>query len=290
MLGIKENKISRITYYILFLLIIISCKKFGNDNLKVINKLAKPLGELSGITILSDSLLYGINDSGNKNEIFILDQKGNILDKKRIPNSKNIDWEDITYDAHNNLYVGDFGNNKNVRKDLAIYKISGLFDSELNVSKITFYFEDQKKFPPKKKRLRFDVEAMIHLKGYLYLFTKNRIKNDDILTNLYKVPSTSGNHAAQFIGSFKINHDATDFITGATINQTKDKIALLAHSKIWLLSDFNKDPFFDGTITVIDLKHSSQKEGICFKNDSTLLIVDERRTHTKSYLYEYKLQ
>ena len=65
MTGIKENKISNITYIALFLLVIISCKKYGNDNLKVINKLAKPLGELSGITMLSDSLLYGINDSGN---------------------------------------------------------------------------------------------------------------------------------------------------------------------------------------------------------------------------------
>jgi sugar lactone lactonase YvrE len=35
----------------------------------------------------------------------------------------NIDWEDITKDKDGNLYVGDFGNNDNERKDLCIYKI-----------------------------------------------------------------------------------------------------------------------------------------------------------------------
>jgi hypothetical protein len=34
----------------------------------------------------------------------------------------NIDWED-TKDKNGNLYVGDFGNNDNERKDLCIYKI-----------------------------------------------------------------------------------------------------------------------------------------------------------------------
>ncbi|AXT54177.1 hypothetical protein D1818_23965 [Aquimarina sp. BL5] len=258
----------------------------------IINGLSKNIKEISGITkFTSDTLLYAINDSGNDNTLFCLNQKGKIVKKLKIPNSKNVDWEDLAYDHQNNLYIGDFGNNYNNRKDLSIYKVSNIFSDNIEVSKIEFSLEDQKKFPPGKKNKNFDIEAFIYRNGSFYLFTKNRSSKFDGVTKLYKVSDTPGKQIATLIGSYKTCDDSNDcFISGAAINSTADKIALLTYNKIFILSDFKDDNLFNGRIKKIKLNHFSQKEGICFKNDSTLLIVDEKRKNMKGRLYEYRIK
>ncbi len=288
--GIKEIKISHLPYFILLMTLTVSCQQNEVSNLIKINSLSSSIHEISGITILSDNRLYAINDSGNDNTLFSLTQKGKIINTIKITEAKNIDWEDLAYDKEDNIYIGDFGNNNNDRKDLVIYKVSGIIANNVSVSKIEFVLEDQKKFPPKKKNLNFDIEAFIHLNGNLYLFTKNRVKKDIKTTKLYKIPAKPGKYVAKLTGEYETCEDDSDcFITGATINRAEDQIALLTYNKIFLLSDFTKDNLFDGKIQKIKLKHYSQKEGICFKNDSTLFITAEKAKHKKASLYEYAL-
>lgn len=290
MRGIKENKIIRFSYLIFLAAISVNCQKDKKSNLLNIHTFPKTLHEISGITMLSNNRLYAINDSGNENILFCLNAKGEVLQKIKIPETKNIDWEDLAYDQEDNIYIGDFGNNSNSRKDLCIYKISGILSNSISVSKIEFAYEDQKEFPPKKKELNFDVEALIYLENSLYLFTKNRIKKAKGITKLYKIPTTSGQHIAKLIGEYKICKNNSDcFITGAAINKKNDKIVLLTHDKVFLLRDFKGDNLWTGNIQKIKLHHNSQKEGICFKNDSTLFIADEKTGHKKASLYEYQL-
>ncbi|WP_299222862.1 hypothetical protein [uncultured Aquimarina sp.] len=281
-----------ITFFLLLIISLpLSCQKKDNTDLIIINGLSKNVKEISGITkFTSDTLLYAINDSGNDNTLFCLNQKGKIIKKLKIPNSKNIDWEDLAYDHQNNIYIGDFGNNYNNRKDLVIYKVSGISSDDIEVSKTEFILEDQKKFPPGKKNKNFDIEAFVYRNGSFYLFTKNRSSKFDGETKLYKVSDTPGKQIAKLIGSYKTCDDPNDcFISGATINSAGDKIVLLTYNKIFILSNFEGDDLFNGTIKKIKLNHFSQKEGICFKNDSTLLIVDEKRKNMKGRLYEYHI-
>ena len=139
-----------------------SCEsKKPTTPLKQIAELPKELKEVSGIAY-SNNLIYSIEDSGNENQVTVLDTLGTITKKITINNTKNIDWEDLTFDTKGNLYIGDFGNNDNTRKDLAIYKIdqSNLQGENANVTyKISFDYPEQTEFPPKKKDLMFDVEA-----------------------------------------------------------------------------------------------------------------------------------
>ncbi|WP_438711804.1 hypothetical protein ACSTS3_04310 [Aquimarina muelleri] len=280
----------RFSYLIFLAAISVSCQKNKKSGISNIHSFPNSLNEISGITMLSNNKVYAINDSGNDNTLFCLDLKGEILQQIKIPETKNIDWEDLAYDHKDNIYIGDFGNNSNDRKDLNIYKVSGILSNSLSVSKIEFTYEDQKKFPPKKKELNFDVEAFIYLKNNLYLFTKNRSKKAKGITKLYKIPTTSGQHIAKLIGEYEIcNNNSDCFITGAAINKTNDKIALLTHDKVFLLRDFKGDNLWNGNIQKIKLHHNSQKEGICFKNDSTLFITDEKTGHKKASLYEYQL-
>ncbi|PKV51752.1 hypothetical protein ATE84_3850 [Aquimarina sp. MAR_2010_214] len=291
MRGIKKVKIVKLSYLILLMTVSASCQKDKHTNLVKVNTLPNILNEISGITMLSDHNVYAINDSGNSNVLFCLNQKGKIVRKIKISGAKNIDWEDLAHDQEDNIYIGDFGNNSNDRKDLVIYKVSGILSNAIVASKIEFIFEDQKKFPPKKKRLNFDVEAFIHLNGNLYLFTKNRGKKSKAITKLYRVSATPGKYIAKLISKYETCKNYSNcLITGATINKSEDQIALLTHNKVILLSSFKGDNLFDGIIQKIALKHNSQKEGICFKNDSTLFITDEKQGHKKATLFKYILK
>lgn len=283
---------SQILLFISLISLSMSCQKKTIDGFYIINNLSGVLNEISGITKFpNEPFLYAINDSGNSNIIYQLDAQGEIIKELTIPTAINNDWEDLAYDHQNNLYIGDFGNNQNKRKDLAIYKVSNISTGTIITSKINFYLEDQTKFPPKKKDRNFDIEAFVYLKNNFYLFTKNRSSEFRGDTKLYKVSAQPGNQIAKLITRYTTCDDDSDcFITGAAINAKGDAIALLTYNKIFILTDFTDDNLFNGTVEKIKLHHFSQKEGISFKNDSTLIIVDEKSKHKESFLYEYILK
>ncbi len=286
--GITEIKVLRLPFFLFLITITVSCQKKEANNFVKIHSLPNAVHEISGIVTL-DNTLYAINDSGNNNTLFSISKEGKIAGKIKIKGTKNVDWEDLAYDKENNIYIGDFGNNNNKRKNLKIYKVSGILSDHISVSKIEFALEDQEKFPPKKKNFNFDIEAFIHLNGSLYLFTKDRSSKFTGTVKLYKLPALAGKHSAQLVGSYDTCNDSDDcFITGATINQSSDKIVLLTYNKLFVLSNFTEDNLFNGNIEKIKLNHYSQKEGVCFKNDSTLFITDEKMKHKKATLYEYK--
>ncbi|MES2239916.1 MAG: hypothetical protein V4497_06595 [Bacteroidota bacterium] len=256
--------------------------------------LPKKLKEVSGIVFSSTSqLTWMLADSGNANAIYAVNSQGNLVKSITIAQTENIDWEDITKDKEDNLYIGDFGNNDNERKDLAIYKIAK--DSLENESvipsyKISFAYPEQTEFPPKKKRLFYDVEAFIEYKNNFYLFTKNRSKGFDGTTLLYKVPNKGGFHQAQLLGQFKAEGDYENAaITSAAISPDGKKVVLLSHSKVWVFQNFTSDNFFSASVNRIDLQHFSQKEAICFKDNKTLLIADEKTKKIGGLVYQLDL-
>lgn len=270
-------------------LLIFSC---DTGNLKVIADLPKTLNEVSGTeTIANSDLIWMINDSGNTPKLYGLDTKGNIIKAIKI-NAKNNDWEDLTTDSLGNIYIGDFGNNFNKRKNLAVLKVKNedLIDSKnVEIQHISFYYPNQKKFPPKKKKMHFDCEAFFHFNNSLYLFTKSREKQNFGKTNLYKIPATQGNHEARFIASFKTCNELPCRITSVDISHNGKQVALLTLDAVWLFSNYTKDNFFNGKVTRFPFEYESQKEGVCFKNDSTLYITDERSHGKGGNLYEFEL-
>ncbi len=270
-------------------LFVFSC---DTGNLKVIIDLPKTLNEVSGTeTIANSDLVWMLNDSGNAPKLYGLDTKGNVIKAIDI-NAKNNDWEDLTTDSLGNIYIGDFGNNFNKRKNLSILKVKNealIKSKNTEIERISFYYPNQKKFPPKKKQMHFDCEAFFHFNDSLYLFTKSSEKNNFGKTNLYKIPATPDNHEAKFIASFKTCNESPCRITSVDINSSGKQVALLTLDAVWLLSDYTKDNFFNGKTIQLPFTYESQKEGVCFKNDSTLYITDERSHGKGGNLYEFVL-
>ncbi|MEZ7500666.1 SdiA-regulated domain-containing protein [Flavobacterium sp. Arc3] len=274
--------------------LILSCQQ-DSGVLSTLYSLPKKLKEVSGISYAEDTnLLWTLEDSGNANKIYSLNPEGKIENEITITNTKNRDWEDITQDNQGNLYIGDFGNNENDRKDLCIYKIdkTGLKSGSVSPAyKINFAYPEQTEFPPKKKNLVFDVESFFEYDGFFYLFTKNRSKDFDGTSSIYKIVNKAGFQKAQLIGKFTTGNDYnTDAITSAAISPDDSKVVLLSHSKIWLFEGYKKDDFLSGTVKELDLKHYSQKESISFKDNKTVFIADEKTKKMGGKVYEVNLK
>lgn len=253
-------------------------KEVGNLSLK----------EISGLAY-SNGSLWALEDSGNKNSIYKLSATGKIEEEIFVANAKNNDWEELTSDKEGNLYIGDFGNNDNERKDLAIYKINAGNLGKVSAV-ISFYYPEQKEFPPKKSNLIFDAEAFFEHEGNFYIFTKNRAKGFNGNFQIYKVPNRQGNHTAQLLGTLQTcDNFRKCAITGADISPDGTKAILLSGDKVWLLTNFGQDNFSKGSLQMLELGHWSQKEGIAFKDDNTLTIADEKAKKEGGKLYEVKL-
>ncbi|SMC86967.1 hypothetical protein [Chryseobacterium sp. YR221] len=263
----------------------------NDDKLKVQYTLPKKLKEVSGITLSQDKkTAWVIEDSGNKNAVYGLNDKGELMARIPVENAENTDWEDIISDTQGNIYIGDFGNNDNNRQDLAILK-TDLKDITQTTTKVIqttkFHYEGQTEFPPKKSNLLYDCEAFVEMDGNFYLFTKNRSKGFDGTFLVFKVPNKEGDFEAKLIGRLKLDGGYNDAaITSATINSTKDKIVLLTHKNIHVLTGFAAEDFSPAKVQKIPLDHNSQKEAIVFLNDKTLIIADERAKTEGGNVYQ----
>ncbi|QIG88983.1 hypothetical protein G6R40_04565 [Chryseobacterium sp. POL2] len=272
-----------------------SCQKSATDKVEVVTTLPKLIKEASAAEISKASdLIWTIEDQKNENILFGFTTKGELKKEIRISNVENNDWEDLSSDDAGNIYVGDFGNNDNLRENLAIYKINAA-DLSKNEAKATaiveFFYPEQTEFPPKKKDRVFDVESFFILNNQFYLFTKNRSSKFDGTTVLYRVENKSGQKLpAQKISSFvtcgNFNQCA---VTSAAISPDKKKVALLSSDKVWIFTDFKGDDFFSGKSQMIELGHFSQKEGLTFENNDSILITDEAQKKGESFLYRLKL-
>ncbi|MEG2309046.1 hypothetical protein [Chryseobacterium sp.] len=262
------------------------------DTLKVEFTLPKKLKEVSGIALSQDQkTIWAIEDAGNKNVVYAVDRTGNLIADVLVENAENNDWEDITKDNAGNLYIGDFGNNENDRRNLSILKLDLKETSQksANVIQTTkFHYEGQNEFPPKKSNLLYDCEAFVEKEGNFYLFTKNRSKGFDGTFLVFKIPNKEGDFEAKLVAKIKLEGSYNDAaITSATIN-SKNQIVLLTHKNVHLVSSFFENNFTGSFIQKISLNHNSQKEAVVFLDDRSLLIADEKDKKEGGNVYRFQ--
>ena len=150
------------------------------------------------------------NDSGDDAYIYALNSKGENLGTWKVPNARNIDWEDIAEYKNAGgecfLYIGDIGDNDNKRAEHEIYRVREpqVTDADKNSTKknaretepaetIKFNYPDEK----------YNAETlMVHPQtGDIYILTKRREKPSAV----YKL---AANYSLDKINTFK---KITDF-------------------------------------------------------------------------------
>lgn len=254
--------------------------KSQENNFKEVFTLDKKHTEVSGMIFHEPTQkLWMLQDKGNPSELYVYSVDGTFENTVTLNNQENTDWEDLSQDKNGNIYIGNFGNNDNKRKDLRILKIDAgaIQSNSVNVSQeTTFYYEDQTDFLPKKSNLLYDCEAFVATNDAFYLFTKNRSKGFDGTFFVYKIPNKAGNFKAEKIANLQTcGQYKSCAITGAALNKNGNEIALLTHDKVLLIPFVNDASFKQENITIKELGHNSQKEAITFKNDKQLFMADE---------------
>jgi hypothetical protein len=250
--------------------------------------------ESSGV-VLSDGFIYTHNDSGNPSIFYKVNPlDGTLIQSISVTNYSNTDWEDITADA-DYIYLGDFGNNDGIRKDLKILKISKsqFINStektvQVTAEAIQFSYTEQTSFISTSTH-NFDCETVISKGDYLYLFTKDR---GDNATRIYKLPKTPGQYAVTAIGTYNVN----GLVTGGDYNPQTNEVVLIGYNSghknsfIYLLSNFTDDSFFSGKVlrkTIGDSTDDWQTEGIAFgsTDGNKLYLSCETCVFSKAELY-----
>jgi hypothetical protein len=248
-------------------------------------KLPAEINETSGIEAASSQEYWTHNDGGNAPYVYKVNKQCQLIKKVKLLNIPNVDIEDIALDDSGRCFIGDFGNNNNDRKDLVIYvtTLKELNEKDsVSVGKIRFTYADQVLFPPAPEMMNFDCEAFFYKDNFLYLFSKNR--GTSKFTKCYKLLADTGLQTAVPIDSF----ETVRWITGADMSPDKKQMALLSDFHLFLFNDWPGDAYFKGKDTLIGLS-ISQKEGICFVNDSSLVFTDENGILPGGNLYSMLL-
>lgn len=245
-------------------------------NLK--NSLPKVLKEASGLYIDENKNYWSHNDDTHS-FLYCFDSTGKIL-KTVYLNHPNNGWEDLASDREHNIYIGAFGNNKNNRKDLTVYKLNAPNKITTKVTQaeiIRYEYEDQKEFPPPVSNQKFDADALISFRDSLYIFTKNRTKPFSGYTHVYQLPQSPGKYVAHLVDSIFLGNQymMDSWVTGADVSPDQNILALLGHDKIWLILNFQGLKFSTGDLVEIVLPNYTHKAGISFYGNDLIYIVDE---------------
>jgi len=241
----------------------------------VVGTLSKDLKEVSGLVFVKDDMMAGINDSGNSPTLYFINLKGEIQHETKLKDAVNVDWEDIAFNGKDKIYIGDFGNNDNKRTDLCIYEVSlkdALKDDKVDAKKLKFEYPDQDKFPPKKKNLHFDCEAMAYYNDSLYLFTKSRAEPWDGMSYVYSIDPKDKNQKANLIGKLYVGKNGwwQDAITAVDIQD--DVCYILTYNRLMKYNIANQKLTFDQWVY---MKPITQKESFAVNSKGEIYVADE---------------
>ena len=206
------------------------------------------------------------NDSGGAAELYEVDTLGILHQTKTLAVLQNTDWEALTDSPDGRLFIGDFGNNRNKRQDLAVH----VLDPQGGIETIAFSYADQPAFPPPAEAMNYDCEAFFFVHDSLHLFSKNWSKTN-FYVRRYTLPATAGAYRIAPQDSLWINSPVTD----ATISPSGQRFALLTYSKILIFDSTEGNISLSRPLGCIKL-YRKQAEAVLFLNETDLLVSNEQ--------------
>ena len=234
------------------------------------------LDELSGIAFLNDSIVIAHNDGGDEPRLYFLSKTGKLIHTCLIQNAKNVDWEGLCFDGQKYLYIGDFGNNNNQRKDLTIYKVDAHLAFQSDVAPAIAYnfsYPDQKEFPAKDPEKHYDAEALGYYKGKLYVFTKCRAEPWDGLSFVYQLSFEETKLSVKQLQPLYIGPSGwwQDAVTDVAIQD--DICYVLTYNRLMAFKIAEGKLKFIGRIY---LEPITQKEAVAVNKKGHIVVGDER--------------
>ena len=183
----------------------------AQEDLRLLGNLPEIVSETSGLLVIGPQIITH-NDSGNEPLLYYLDTVNLEIQRQvRVEGVLNTDWEDLAEDT-DYVYIGDFGNTRGTRTDLAIYRVAkqdlAAGNTSVTADRIGYTYEDQMDFSGTTNS-DWDAEALVVRGDSLIVFTKQWQGNGTVA---YRIPKSPGDHLALRSGAYA----AGGLITGAT--------------------------------------------------------------------------
>jgi hypothetical protein len=249
----------------------------------------KRLGELSGLAASANNpgMLWSHNDSGNRSEIFLLDQKLNIKLTCRLRGIVCRDWEDITVgpgpeEGKNYIYVGEIGDNMAIFQYKHIYRFpEPTFDAsktEVVITEfdtITFQLADKRK----------DTESLLIDPKTKNLYVISKRENPVHVYELKYPYPTADTLTVNSIGTIPYAQ-----IVGGDFSVDGRELLIKNYDNVfyWKLGDTPLRDVLTEKPFILNYTGEPQGESITFARDgSGFFTVSEIVKGEKSYLYFY---
>lgn len=243
-----------------------------------VGRLDTRIRESSGLARATDSTFWTHPDSGLPAELYLFNLKGELLRTEPLP-IPNQDWEELAQDDQGNLYIGDFGNNANTRRDLRVFKVQE--EGMAVQDTIRFHFADQQGFPPASSEKHFDLEAFFYRADSLHLFTKSRARRG--ITRRYTLPAAAGSYTLPPQEELRVS----SAITAADSAPNGKDFALLGYGRLYLFEPENEQVQFAGKRYCLPLARTGQAEALLYLSPTELLVSNEKG---KLYLVSFELK
>ena len=251
------------------------------------------IDEASGLTASNrhSGVFWTLNDSGGTPRLFAINDQRELLSTLMVKGATNVDWEAITSDGQGHLYIGDFGNNANQRRDLAIYRVQEPAKlAEPNAYLTTpaevfrFRYREQRAFPDDAE-LNFDAEAMFYMpqrdgrEGMLYLLTKHR---SDTRTALYAFRDLKADQVLvpELVDTFDVGgteHWFGGSVTGASVDPSGRRLAILTYHEIFIFDVSGDEVTLKKLVGSVKLeqRRTQQVEGIAWDGENLLMVNEQ---------------
>lgn len=223
--------------------------------------------ESSGLYYVHKDLFWTHNDDDD-HHLYLINLKGETVLKWRVWIQNN-DWEEITGSKEGNLFVGNFGNNFNLREKVSIWKLDPF--ERKNLYPIIIHYADRPEFAPPIPWLRsFDCEAMVHYGDSLYLFTKNKHERS---FHVYPIADKVGHCEPKPRQEIPI----LGMVTGACLSPNQEELAILTYQRIYLFHVGAGFKLSNQPHSCIPIANGRQMEAISWFKPDSILVSNEQR-------------
>ncbi len=250
---------------------------------------AAELSETSGIarSHVYPNAFWLHNDSGHSPALYLVRNDGTLLAKCRVTGGQNADWEDVAMfqvDGISYLAVGDVGDNRGRRQNVAIYLIKEpsldlvdgkVVEQPVDISqKIIAVYEDG---PRNCEALGIDA-----VEQELYLIEKKPLGRSRNRPGIYRLDlapffdaarsdQRKGVHTLRRIADFPTRN-----VTGMAFSGDSQQVIirdyLAAHRMVRKPDESWQDRFRRGQATLVPLPIERQGESICFEASGNAVI------------------
>ncbi|MBU2973301.1 T9SS type A sorting domain-containing protein [Zobellia sp. B3R18] len=259
-----------------FLLLFSGLFLSAQNSQREVGELPTEVSESSGL-LFFDGRLITHNDSGNLPELYEIDTLSFQVSRTvSITNVENNDWEDIAQDD-TFIYIGDFGNNNGVRRDLAVYRISKsdyLKSDNVVADKIEFTYEDQENFE-NSGNSDWDAEALVVVENQLLIFTKQWQSKGTVA---YQLSTEPGKHVAKRLDDYFVD----GLVTGAEYNPLSKSLYIVGYNSvlapfIFKIEGATSSEVFKDSVERLPMSiENAQIESIASLDSNSYLMTSER--------------